>query len=100
MTLRDETWNAALELLAAEGEFRVTELLDEAGLTERQRATVLRCLRELEDHGWLARESKQSGIWRAGEKGRVLLNSSPYSETEDSNGKDTDTDDDRAVVEA
>ena len=97
MTLRDETWNAALELLAANGEFRVTELLDEAGLTERQRATVLRCLRELEDHGWLARESKQSGIWRAGEKGRILLNSTSTDADDCESG---DTDDDRAVVEA
>ncbi|RKD97820.1 BlaI/MecI/CopY family transcriptional regulator [Halopiger aswanensis] len=74
MTMRDQIWNAALEQLVAKGKFKAAEVMDELDLSERQRQTVRRTLRQLEEQGWLSRESKQSGIWRLGKKGRMLLN--------------------------
>lgn len=73
-TLRDRIWTAALELLVAKGKFKAAELMEDAGLEENQRQTVRRTLRALEEDGWLERDSPQSGIWRMGWKGRMLLN--------------------------
>ena len=73
-TLRDRIWTAALELLVAKGKFKAAELIEDADLKESQRQTVRRTLRALEEDGWLERDSPQSGIWRMGWKGRMLLN--------------------------
>ncbi|ELY65811.1 hypothetical protein C490_13566 [Natronobacterium gregoryi SP2] len=73
-TLRDEVWNAALEELVARGKFKTADLLDKLDLSESQRQTVRRTLNALEEDGWLERESEQSGIWRLGWKGKMLLN--------------------------
>lgn len=74
MTMRDQIWNVALERLVSRGKFKASDILNELELTESQRQTVRRCLRELEEHGWLHRESEQSSIWRLGNKGKLLLN--------------------------
>ena len=81
-TLRDQIWDAALEQLAAKGNLRAAEVIEDAGISESQRQTVRRTLRALEEDGWLERDSPQSSIWRLGEKGRILLNVS-----EDTNDK-------------
>lgn len=73
-TLRDRIWDAALELLVAQGKFKAAHVLNECSLDESQRQTVRRALRAMEEDGWLERESQQSGIWRLGHKGRMFLN--------------------------
>jgi DNA-binding IclR family transcriptional regulator len=73
MTLRDSVWDAALEELASNGELKVADILEDIDAGESQRQTVRRCLKELEQKGWLERESKYSSIWRIGEKGELLL---------------------------
>lgn len=75
MTLRDNIWNTALENLVENGKFRVSDIIDDLDEADNsQRKTVQRCLRQLEDKGWLERKSTQSPIWRLGWKGRMLLN--------------------------
>ena len=74
MTLRDKVWNASLELLVAKGKFKAIEVIENENLREEQRQTVRRCLNEMEEKGWLERTSRQSGIWRLGWKGKMLLN--------------------------
>ncbi|ADD03837.1 uncharacterized protein Nmag_0245 [Natrialba magadii ATCC 43099] len=73
-TKRDKVWNATLELLVAQGKFKASDIMEELDLTESQRQTVRRVLRAQEEYGWVERESRQSGIWRLGWKGRMLLN--------------------------
>ena len=70
MTTRDEVWEAIVEELVREGEFKISEL----PIDEKQRQTVRRVCRKMEDMGFLTRESKQSKTWRAGEKSKALLN--------------------------
>jgi len=69
MTLRDEIWNDVLSRLVHEGKFKISDL----GYDKSQRNTVRRVLREMEDQGWLSRESEQSSIWRLGPKAEMLM---------------------------
>ncbi|WP_049923941.1 hypothetical protein [Halopiger djelfimassiliensis] len=72
-TLRDQIWDATMEKLVAEGKLKAAHVMVHCGLDESQRQTVRRTLRALEEDGWLERDSPQSGIWRIGWKGRMLL---------------------------
>lgn len=74
MTMRDDIWNAALEQLVATGKFKSIHIMTNLGLEEAQRQTVRRVLREMEEQGWVERETEQSSIWRLGWKGRHFLN--------------------------
>jgi hypothetical protein len=70
MTLRDESWNAALEQIVRTGKFKLTDL----PFRPQERHTVRRVLREMEQYDWLQRESEGSSIWRAGPKAEMLMN--------------------------
>lgn len=70
MTLRDNVWNAVLKQLIRTGKFMISDL----PFTEEQRHTVRRVLREMEDLGWLERESKKAATWRLGLIGATHLN--------------------------
>ncbi|MDS0295777.1 hypothetical protein [Halogeometricum luteum] len=70
MTLRDQAWNIALRYLADKGKFKLAEL----PFKETERHTVKRVLREMEEYGWIQRESKQSGIYRLGPTAEQYLN--------------------------
>ena len=84
MTLRDDTWNASLELLVKQQKFKVDHLVDhlneespdDVEISDDQRQTIRRCLRQLEDKGWVERTTEQSEIWRIGWKGEVMLETS------------------------
>lgn len=69
MTLRDEVWDEALTRLKRNGKFRLSEL----PFDESERHTVRRSLRNMEERGWLYRESEQSPIWRLGSKAELIL---------------------------
>ncbi|MFC7018369.1 MULTISPECIES: hypothetical protein [Haloarcula] len=73
MTLRDDVWDAALMEVANRGQFKISDLPFE----EEQRHTVRRTLREMQDKGWLRRESKQAAIYRLGSKAEMMLDISP-----------------------
>lgn len=70
MTVRDQVWDKVLQLLVEEGEFKIGDLPFEEG----KRHTVRRVLREMEEMGWLSRETNRSKTWRAGEIARLHLN--------------------------
>lgn len=69
MTLRDDIWDEVLLTLRNRGKFKISELPFE----DNQRHTVRRALTEMEDMGWLYRESKQAAIWRLGNKAQLVL---------------------------
>jgi len=69
MTLRDDIWDDVLFRLVHEGKFKISDL----GYDESQRNTVRRVLREMEEQGWLSRESEQASIWRLGPKAEMLM---------------------------
>lgn len=71
MTLRDRVWNTVLLQLRRTGKFRISDLHQ---FDDEQLHTVRRVLREMEELGWLARESKRAATWRIGEKGELYLN--------------------------
>lgn len=73
MTWRDDVWSEALQLVRSRGKFRISELEFKDG----QRATVRRTLREMEQFGWLRRDSQLDATWRLGEEGKKLLNVHP-----------------------
>jgi MarR-like DNA-binding transcriptional regulator SgrR of sgrS sRNA len=68
MTIRDDTWDAAFEQLLTTGEFKLTDL----PFNESERHTVRRVLREMENKGWLQRETGSSK-WRVGKKAELLM---------------------------
>lgn len=70
MTLRDDVWNAVLDQLVKSAKFRISDLQFPDG----KRSTVRRVLRQMEELGWLRRDSKLAATWRAGEKAELLLN--------------------------
>ena len=70
MTLRDQVWHSVLLHLRRTGCFRISELPFE----DEQTHTVRRTLREMEKHGWLARENSRSATWRIGEQAELHLN--------------------------
>jgi len=70
MTVRDDVWHAVLKLLVQEGEFKIGDLPFDEG----KRHTVRRVLREMQEKGWLQRESDMSKTWAAGELARLHLN--------------------------
>lgn len=55
------------------GKLKISELPFE----EEQRHTVRRVLREMDDLGWVMRESDQAAIWRLGPKAEMVLDVSP-----------------------
>lgn len=73
MTLRDEIWNEVLTTLVNRGQFKINEL----PFDESQRHTVRRVLKEMEELGWLTRESEHASIWRIGSKSELLLDIDP-----------------------
>jgi len=70
MTLRDEVWNETLKQLIKTGYFQISDLPFDEG----QRYTVRRVLRDMEEQGWLERESKRAATWAMGERARAHLN--------------------------
>ncbi|TKX86730.1 hypothetical protein EXE43_06780 [Halorubrum sp. SS5] len=68
MTLRDTTWHTVLLTLTRQDEFKLTDL----GFKDSEKHTVKRCLRELEEYGWIERDSPQHSIWRAGPRFKAL----------------------------
>ena len=70
MTLRDETWNTALEQVVRTGKFKLTDL----PFNESEIHTCRRVLREMESYSWLERDSPHAAIWRAGPKAEMLMN--------------------------
>lgn len=70
MTLRDDVWNEVLETLIEEGKFKIGDL----DFDESERHTVRRVLRNMEELGYLRRESEQARIWRAGPRAKDTLN--------------------------
>jgi DNA-binding IclR family transcriptional regulator len=54
-TIRDRVWSAALQLVADDRRKAPTtdEIIEEAGLTDTQRATTQRTLHAMADLGWL-----------------------------------------------
>lgn len=64
MTLRDQVWNATLDMLDERDEFKLSDL----EFQESERHTVRRVLRRMEDYGWLDRRTPNSSIWQAGPK--------------------------------
>lgn len=73
MTLRDEVWHHVLLQLIKHGPFKISDL----PFNEKQRHTARRVLREMEDTGWLTRESNRAAIWKPGEKAKLCLNIHP-----------------------
>ena len=73
MTLRDDVWDTALMELKNRGKFKISDLPFE----EEQRHTVRRVLREMDEKGWVTRESKQAAIWRLGPKAEMVLDVDP-----------------------
>ena len=69
MTLRDDVWDEVLTTLVNRGKFKVSEL----SFSRSQIHTVRRVLKEMEEKGWMMRESEQGAIWRVGSKGELLL---------------------------
>lgn len=70
MTLRDEVWDEVLDQLLKTGKFKIGDL----PFDESQRHTVRRVLREMEEMGWLERETPRAAYWRLGEKAEMHLN--------------------------
>lgn len=73
MTLRDDVWDEVLTTLVNRGQFKIKEL----PFDESQRHTVRRVLKEMEELGWLTRESEHASIWRIGSKAELLLDVDP-----------------------
>lgn len=69
MTLRDEVWDEALTKLKRQGRFKISDL----PFDDSERHTVRRTLRNMEDAGWLQRDSEQSPVWRLGSKAELIL---------------------------
>jgi len=70
MTLRDDTWHITLLLKIVQAEtFKRKEL----GFTEDERHTVSRVLNDMEQKGWLHRETPTSGVWHPGVITRYLF---------------------------
>ena len=69
MTLRDEVWDEVLFVLSSKGKFKISDLK----FDKSQRHTVRRVLRQMENQGWLNRETEQAGIWRLGSRAEILL---------------------------
>ena len=55
-TSRDQIWSAALRLVAddSRGPVTTTEIIEEAGLTGKQRETARRTLHAMVELGWLS----------------------------------------------
>lgn len=70
MTLRDDIWDQALEVINEQGVFKISDL----PFSDSQRHTVRRVLREMEDKGWLTRKTPQAKTWVAGERAKEQLN--------------------------
>jgi hypothetical protein len=70
MTLRDRVWSTVLIELRRRGKFRISELPFDEG----ERHTTRRVLKEMEEKGWLGRESPRAATWRIGELGELYLN--------------------------
>jgi len=70
MTLRDSVWNETLKQLIKTGRFRISEL----PFDDSERHSVRRTLKQMEEMGWLARESNRAAIWRMGEMSKQHLN--------------------------
>jgi DNA-binding HxlR family transcriptional regulator len=58
-----------LTTLVNRGKFKISELPFDSS----SRSTVRRTLREMEEKGWLARESEHAHVYRLGPKGELLL---------------------------
>lgn len=69
MTVRDDVWDASLRLIIERGRFRISDLPFDDG----QRHTVRRVLKEMEEDGWLARESSRGKTWYAGPDAKELF---------------------------
>ena len=70
MTLRDQCWTTALEQIVRTGKFKIGDL----PFKPSERHTCRRVLREMQDYGWLSRDSPSAAIWRAGPKAEMLMN--------------------------
>lgn len=70
MTLRDDIWDEAIEVINEQGVFMISDL----DFTESQRHTVRRVLRDMEEKRWLTRKKPQAKKWVAGEKAKAQLN--------------------------
>ena len=70
MALRDDVWDSVLHVLKEEGRLQISDLPFE----DSQRHTVRRTLREMENKGWLMRESERGKIWYAGPVAKESLN--------------------------
>ena len=68
MVLRDEVWDTALLALTTKETFKTREL----GFTASETQTVKRVLKEMEQMGWLQRDSPRAHIWRPGPKYRLI----------------------------
>jgi len=76
MTDRDRIWNATLELLYHRPiPFRAWRVRDRAELDESSERTIRRTLREMEQFGWLARDSSEGHYWKPGPKAEKMLQS-------------------------
>jgi len=73
MTLRDQVWDAVLMELKNRGKLKISDL----PFDESKRHTVRRTLREMDELGWVMRESEQAAIWRLGPKAEMVLEVSP-----------------------
>lgn len=69
MTLRDKVWNQALRRVHENGKFTIGEL----DFSDSQMHTVRRVLKQMEEQGWLERESAHAKIWRVGPTARERM---------------------------
>ncbi len=70
MTVRDKVWDEVMTTLVNRGKFKISDL----PFDDSTRHTVQRVLREMEEKGWVRRDSPHAGIWRVGSKAELLLN--------------------------
>lgn len=61
----------AIKLAITDGSFKASDVQRRFARPPSS-STVTRVLRQLEDDGWLQRESEDSSIWRAGIQARML----------------------------
>ncbi len=86
MTVRDRIWDATLELLYQRPiPFQAWRVRDLADLDESSDRTIRRTLREMEDLGWLSRESSEAHYWKPGPKAEKMLRSENISKTDRDN---------------
>lgn len=64
MTVRDDVWDEALETAAEQGKFTIEDL----SLDEDERHIARETLRNMEEFGWLERDTPNSSIWMASDK--------------------------------